>query len=175
MSRRLLLALLLTPAALAQDGAVSFAETDQAEYAYGETIELRYTIVNESDEAFSLTGSNDCQAGFTYGTLHYPIGCDLEFVIVDFPPHSSRTWVWHLTPHELGVPEAEGEQSITAYYGTYADDNILPASVTFAAPLYLGGRVIFRLEDGLVLDDVQDVMEALNAIIIQGGGGFGTS
>ena len=166
---RLLLLLLLAPAALAQDGIVSFAETDQAEYAYGETIELRYTISNGSDEAFTLTGSNHCQAGFAYGSLSYPLVCDLEFITLDFPPHASRTWVWQLAPNELGVPEATGEQTITAYYGD-TSYYILPATASFAAPRYLGGRVVFRLEDGRTLDDVQDVLDALNAVVVDGGG-----
>ncbi len=169
MRRLLLLPLLFASAALAQEGAVSFAETDQATYAYGETIELRYTISNESDEAFTLTGSNSCQAGFEYGSLFYPMVCDLEIVRVDFPPHASRTWVWSLVPSELGVPEVNGEQTITAFWGT-PHDTLFPTETTFTAPTYLGGRVIVRLEDGLMLDDVQNVLDSLNAVILSGGG-----
>lgn len=173
MSRLLLLSLLLVPAALAQDGAVPSVETDQSEYAYGETIELRYTIANESDEAFTLTSpSGSCTAGFTFGSLVSPGesgGCTADEVSIEFPPNSSRTWVWQIVPNEHGVPEASGEQSITAYFGVYIEPRFV-AETSISAPRYLGGRLSLRLSDGFTLDDVQDVMEMLNAIVVEGGG-----
>ena len=174
MSRLLLLSLLFFPlATLAQDGVVSSAETDRAEYAYGETIELRYTITNESDTALTLVASSgSCQVGFTFGSFFTPGeggGCTLIEVHLDFAPHSSRTWVWQIVPNEHGVPGVSGEQTITAYFdGAFGNVGSFPATTTLTAPQYLGGRLSLRLADGLTLDDVQDVIDALNAVIIEG-------
>ena len=173
MSRLLLLSLLFFPlATLAQDGVVSFAETDQSEYAYGEPIELRYTITNESDEALTLIASSgSCQVGFTFGSFFTPGergGCTLIEVHLDFAPHSSRTWVWQIVPNEHGVPGVSGEQTITAYFdGAFGNEGPFPATTTLTAPQYIGGRLSLRLADGFAIDDVQDVIDALNAVIIE--------
>jgi hypothetical protein len=165
MSRLLLLSLLLlAPAALAQDGVVSFAETNRAEYAYGETIELRYTITNESSESITLSSSTNCAIGFTFGSFTAPGngGCPAIEVHFDFAPGSSWMWAWQIIPNEHGVPEHSGEQVISAHF----DDDDFIAETSIIAPQYLGGRISFGLADGFTLDDVQGVADTLNAILI---------
>ncbi len=164
--RRLLLLpiLLLASAALAQDGIVSSAETDQAEYAYGETILFRYTISNESDEPLTLeAGSGSCQVLIEFGPLPSITRCTADVVRIDFAPHSSRTWVWEIVPSEHGVPAASGEQTITAVF----DFNRFPATASLTAPQYLGGRLYVDLAAGVTLGDVQNVVEALNVEVLE--------
>jgi hypothetical protein len=164
--------LLLAPAALAQSGIVSAADTDQAEYAYGEAVELRYTISNESDDSVTLVASSgSCQVGFTFGTFSTPGesgGCTLDEVHLDFAPQSTRTWVWQIVPNEHGVPEVSGEQTITTYFdGAFGIEGSFPATATLTAPRYVGGRVILRLAEGVVVEDVQGVADTLNAEVIE--------
>ena len=167
MSRLLLFLLLLAPAALAQDGAVSSVETDQAEYAYGETIELRYSISNEGDAPFTLTSpSPNCVVGFSFGALTSPGNagtCFAHETEVEFPARSTTTWVWQLVPSRHGVPDSSGAQTITAYF----DSSRLPATTTLNAPQYLGGRLFLALADNVELEDVQDIADALNAVVIE--------
>lgn len=171
--RRLLLLpalALLIPAAMAQPGAVASLETDKDEYAYGETIELRYTITNEGDEPFTLNaGSESCAVTFTFGTFAAAgeaTACTQVEVWYRFEPGASRTWSWLLHPNELAVPESTGEHTITAYFDGY-DPESLTAATTFTAPEYLGGRVMLRLAEGVTEEDVQDVADALNAEVIE--------
>lgn len=175
MLRLLLLSMLLAPAALAQEGVVSSAETDQAEYAYGETIELRYTITNTTDEPITLrSSSGSCSAGFTFGSFATPGeggACTLDERPWEFGPGGSWTWVWQIIPSEHGVPETSGEQSITASFnGRFGFEGSLPATSMFEAPQYLGGRIIVRLNDGYTLEDVQGVADTLNAVVIETSG-----
>ena len=168
MPRLLLLSLLLlAPAALAQDGAVASLETDQAAYAYGETIELRYTITNEGDSPFTLNASSGtCAVTFTFGTFVAPGSggaCTADEVWYEFEPGASWTWTWHIHPNEHAVPESSGEHTITASF----EWETLPATTTFMAPEYLGGRIFLRLAEGFTVEDVQDVMDALNAEVLE--------
>lgn len=172
--RRLLLLpalALLIPAALAQPGAVASLETDKDAYAYGETIELRYRITNESDSPFTLNNPDGCVANFTFDAFRTPGesgACSLMEVFLDFAPGASWTWVWQIVPQEHSVPEVSGEHTITAYFGgAFEGNGTFPATVTFTAPEYLGGRVYLRLADGFTEEDVQDVADALNAEVIE--------
>ena len=170
MSRLLLLSLLLfATSALAQDGAVSSIETDQAEYAYGETIELRYSITNEGDEPFSLFGASvGCQAEFVFDdfeSIQYVL-CTTDKRPYVFDPGETGTWTWHIRPASLGLPESSGTHTITGYWGYSGNPDLLAATTTISAPQYLGGRIALRLIDGVTLEDVQDVVDALNAVVI---------
>lgn len=171
MLRLLLISFLLAPAALAQGGLVSSAETDKAEYAYGETIELRYTITNTSDETITVTSmSGSCAAGFTYGSfvsLDWVEACTTDERPWEFGPGGSWIWTWHIIPNEHGVPETSGEQTVTAHFEGYG--NTFPATATFEAPQYLGGRISLSLAEGYTMEDVQDVADALNAVVITAG------
>ena len=165
---RLLLLLSLFPVvAFGQNGAVSSVETDKAEYAYGETIELRYTVKNEGNEAFELWGASfGCQAEFIFDDFdsreHYL--CTADDRPYTFSPGASGTWTWHIRPGTLGLPESSGTHTITAFWD---QETVLPASTTIEAPEYLGGRVDFKLTGSNTLDDIQDVLDALNAVEVQ--------
>jgi hypothetical protein len=181
MSRLLLLsALLLAPAALAQDGIAPSVTTDQAEYAYGETIEIRYTLANDGTTPFTVWGASvGCQAELIFDDLDFsdpeqvvPQLCTTDTRPYDFPPGASATWVWLIDPAELGLPRSDGTHTITAYFDDQDFDGNGPlteetvASVTFVAPQYLGGRLHVILASGVTEDDVQDVLDALNAVIL---------
>ncbi|MEP0545471.1 MAG: T9SS type A sorting domain-containing protein [Rhodothermales bacterium] len=165
MSRLLLLSLLLTPTALAQDGIVSSIETDRAEYAYGETIVVRYTLANQSDEPVTIESSgvgSDCTARLRFDPGIVPHVCVLDDIArIDFDPHSSVTFVWDVLPSEQGLPAVTGEQNVTGFFS----NSDYSATTSFSAPQYLGGRLEVVLADGLTLSDVRDVMKALDAVV----------
>lgn len=181
MPRMLLLfALLLAPAALAQDGIAPSVTTDQAEYAYGETIEIRYTLANDGTTPFTVWGASvGCQAELIFDDLDFsdseqvvPQLCTTDTRPYDFPPGASATWVWLIDPAKLGLPRSDGTHTITAYFddqdadgnGSLTEETV--ASATILAPQYLGGRLHVILAAGVTEDDVQDVLDALNAVIL---------
>ncbi len=168
MRRLLLLPLLflLAPTAFAQDGLVSSAETNKATYAYGETILFRYTITNVTDEPVRFViGCPNIPANISYGPLPGVQQCITAKLPFRFAPRSSRTWVWEIIPNVYGVPVSSGKQTITADFG----GSLLPAAASFQAPQYLGGRLQVGLANGVALADVQDVAQALNAVLIERG------
>jgi hypothetical protein len=170
MSRLLLLSLLLlAPAALAQNGAVPSMEADQSEYAYGETIELRYSITNEGDEPFTLFGASEgCQAEFVFDSFdsRFDYGlCTADERPYVFAPGETGTWVWQVRPGSLGLPEFTGTHEITGYWRWNPDH--LPATVSFVAPQYFGGRIWFALAPAVTEEDIQDVLDELNAIEVE--------
>jgi len=175
MPRLLLLAvLLLASNALAQSGAVPSMEADQSDYAYGETIELRYSITNEGDEPFMLFGASvGCQAEFVFDSFDSKgtTPCTADERPYTFAPGETGTWIWQVRPGSLGLPESDGAQTVTGYWGYGGGPNTLPATATFEAPQYLGGRIIYLLASGVTLDEVQDVIDALNAVDIEDGSG----
>ena len=149
-----LAALLLASAALAQDGAVVSMQADQPEYAYGETIELRYSITNEGDEPFTIFGASvGCQAEFIFDSFD-SIGttpCTADKRPYTFAPGATGTWVWQVRPASLGLPESSGTQTVTGYWGYGGGPDYLAASTTFDAPQYLGGRILYLLASGVTL------------------------
>jgi hypothetical protein len=163
--------------AAAQEGAVATLTTDKETYEYAEPIELRYRVVNEGDEEFVWWGSSTCIVGFAWGGLIHPGdpgACSLDTSPHAFPPGASWTWIWILNPADHAVPEADGKQHIVAGRGiVFQSETIanahLPAEVNFGAPRFVGGVVSVGLADGVTLEDVADVMEALNATVLEYG------
>jgi hypothetical protein len=181
MPRLLLLsALLLAPTAFAQDGVAPAVTTNKAEYAYGETIEIRYTLANDGTTPFTVWGASvGCQAELIFDDLDFsdpeqviPQPCTTDTRPYVFPPGASATWVWQVDPAVLGLPRSDGEHTITAYFDDRDADGNGPlteetvAATTIAAPRYLGGRLHVILAAGVTEEDVQDVLDALHAVIL---------
>jgi hypothetical protein len=128
----------LSAPALAQGQVETHIETDKAVYEHGETIELKFTLTNNTSTGFTIRGSSSCEADFdfdSYSSWRYAI-CTADDVPHYFPPNGSfRMWTWLIDPQELGLPETDGAHKIVAYYGDYRD------SLTIEAPKFLGGRL----------------------------------
>lgn len=134
------------------DGFTASASVDQETYAYGETITFRYTLTNTTGMRQQGYGPSSGFVGITYGSLALP-----EVVTADGRPYvfdagQSQTWVWVLRPEDLGVPEADGTQTIWGHVGVNWGDEPgqpgdpeamqLAVPVTFEAPRYLGGPLL---------------------------------
>lgn len=167
----LLLSLLLfAPLVLAQDVWVASIETDQAAYAYGEPIEVRFTVTNASGQPAEIRLGDSCGVGFALGDFVTPGssgGCLASEMHYPTEPGASWTFVWQILPNEHGLPEIDGEQTLTGYFYDVNSGTNLQPETTFTAPRYLGGRLSLRLADGVTTQDVQDVIEALNATILE--------
>ena len=87
-------------------------ETDKSNYSYGETIEVKVKLSNDSDTSFSIWGSSSCIARISLDTVSFRTLCTADYTEFPFGPHSSRTWVWELKPDSLGIPVEGGEHLI---------------------------------------------------------------
>lgn len=174
----LLIAFLLAAPALAQPVIAPSVTTDKSTYAYGEPIEVRYTLANDGTAPFAVWGpSVGCQAYLLFDAFDseqaYHPPCTLDVRPFEFAPGESATWVWLVDPVKLGLPASDGTHTITAYFDDFerkGEDNLTEetmASTTIIAPQYLGGRLLVELVNGVTLDDVQEVIDALNAIAVE--------
>jgi len=147
----LLLALLFA-AADAQPNVVAEASVGQASYGYGEPIIFRYRLENVGTEAYRTTTSSSCVVGFTFGPVALPLFCTTDSVPFVLAPGQVATYEWTLVPADLGVPEADGTQTIWAHLGVSwgFDPSLAPfaASVTVEAPAYLGGPLAVGFHGG---------------------------
>lgn len=172
MARPLLIALtaiILAGSAGAQEGAVVSLVSDKEVYEYGESIELRYIVENQGDTAFSWWGNLGCFVSFTWDTFVSPgatgvcTGMDVEY---HFAPGSTFSFIWTIVPAQHAAPASDGLHEVFA--GRANGEHV--TSTIFEAPLYLGGRVGVHLAQGVTIGDVADVMEDLNATIVESWG-----
>ena len=171
--RPLLIALVVSASAAAQPALVSEASVDQEAYGYAETITLRYTLRNEGTEAETLWGYCDSPQ-FTLGSFTSPgegVGCVTMVDSQVLAPGTTTTWTWLLSPEELGVPDDDGAQTVTARTNgwcgpTFETATLCPleATATFTAPRYVGGalRVSYALTDA---DSVAALKRAYRATV----------
>ena len=88
-------------------------ETDKTEYEYGETIEVRVSIFNDTDSTLYYTASGG--KGGTYigvnsvqfQTVQDGMGWEYEF-----EAGYTYSWIWELDPAKHGVPDKDGKQVI---------------------------------------------------------------
>ncbi len=150
--------------ALAQGQVETRIETDKAVYEHGETIELKFTLTNNTSTGFTIRGSSSCEADFdfdSYSSWRYSV-CTADDVPHYFPPNGSfRTWTWRIDPREVGLPETDGLHKIVAYYGGYRD------SLTIEAPKFLGGRLYVQYPMNAPADSIQAARNALNATVME--------
>lgn len=137
--------------------------TDKSTYEYGEPIEVRVEIRNDTADSFQLSGSSSCQAQFTFdGYDSSARPCTTDLVTIDFRPGSWRGWVWTINPQQMGLPRTDGEHTIVGFYpGTELADTLV-----VAAPAYLGGRLLVYIKDGVEESQLTTLRDSLNAQIV---------
>ena len=74
------------------------------------------------------------------------------------PARSARTWVWQIDPAELGLPNRPGPHTLVGHYGPGLADTL-----TFEAPVYLGGVLDYRTVPGTELEALRPLMDSLRA------------
>ena len=161
MILKILTILLLTVSHYLAKGIMKI-ETDKSNYFYGDSIEVKVTIVNNSDTSFSIWGSTTCIVRIGFNSVPFQIDCTTDFSEFPFPPNSSRTWIWRLIPSKLGIPDKNGEQMIYAF-GAGLEDSIL-----ITAPKFFGGRIVVGFKLGTSAQEIQQLRDSLNATILWG-------
>lgn len=167
--RALLLVFVLSATAHAQSGFAAELTSDKDCYAYGETITLRYTLVNETDEEQTLTGPSVGFVKLRWGSLVLPGFTAGPDVPRTFAAGWSKTWIWVLRPQDLGIPDTDGNQTITSFVSGPESE----ATVTVQAPTYLGGLISVSYDE-VDADSVAALRESINGEVIEGEG-LGTS
>jgi Secretion system C-terminal sorting domain len=135
-------------------------KTDKSNYSYGDSIEVRVTIANNTDTSFSIWGSSSCIARIGFNSVPFQIACTADYTEFKFLPHTARTWIWNLKPDVLGIPDKNGEQNIYAYCGGYRD------STTITAPKYYGGRLALSYKITVPKEEIQKLRDSLNASVL---------
>ena len=125
-------------------------ETDKSSYAYGDSIQVRVTVSNNTDSLFSIWGSSTCIALIAFNDVHFQINCTADNSEFKFLPHSSRTWLWKLKPEVLGIPVKDGEQVINGFCSGLVD------SIKITAPKYYGGRLSVGLSLSTPMQHLRD-------------------
>ncbi|MDZ4701026.1 MAG: T9SS type A sorting domain-containing protein [Rhodothermales bacterium] len=142
-------------------------ETDKAVYEYGEPIEIRYMITNNTDSLVTLLASSSCQ-----GILRFDDFLSTENatwttddLLIYFPPGgSNRTWTWIIDPKTIGLPKQDGTQKIIAQWGfrgRFAD------SLTVEAPQYLGGILHVEFATNAPEDSLDAMRNQLQATVLE--------
>jgi hypothetical protein len=132
-------------------------ETDKSSYDYGDSIQVRVTVSNNTDSLFSIWGSSSCIALIAFNNVQFQISCTADESEFKFPPHSSRTWIWKLKPEVLGIPVKDGEQVIYGFCSGLVD------SIKITAPKYYGGRLSVGFSSGTPMQHFRD---SLNVIVL---------
>lgn len=144
-------------------------ETDKPNYEYGEVIELRTTIKNESDSTFTYEGSSSCFIMFTrFNDFEFDPVCTSDWWYFELSPGKMRQDVWKLDPAELGLPDVEGTQIIhvSAPWG-------LNDSIQFEAPKFYGGLIKIGFEDDISESEIEAFADSLNRSEVYGEGSTG--
>jgi len=133
-------------------------ETDKFNYDYGEVIELRTTIKNESDSTFTYEGSSSCFIEITrFNDFEFDPVCTTDWWYFELSPGKVRQDIWKLDPEELGLPNIEGTQTIhfSAPWG-------LKDSIQFESPKFYGGWIKIAFEDSISESEIEAFADSLN-------------
>ena len=80
-------------------------ETDKSNYFYGDSIEVKVSIINNADTSFSIWGSTTCIVRIGFNSVPFQVMCTADNSEFPFAPHSTRTWIWKLQPDKLGIQD----------------------------------------------------------------------
>ncbi|PAP78442.1 T9SS type A sorting domain-containing protein [Rubrivirga marina] len=166
-----LLLLVLAATASAQPALVAEASVDKDVYEYGEPIVFRYSLLNVGTEETVILTSGSCRAAFAFEGVPLDEACTLDSVSSVLKPDGGYIWEWTLDPADLGLPVADGTQTMTGYIAGYCGAEGKPCpdsttvSVSFEAPAYLGGRLSVRYEEANA-DSVAALRTAYDGVVV---------
>ena len=150
-------------------------------YAAGETITLRYTVRNEGDEDTALWNLQCSDPRVAFDTLTSPgergfCAGPIDRDSVRVGARSAVTWVWHLDPDSLGVPERGGLHTISVGLRVGCGPSFETAelctlgdSTSFTAPAAQSGPVIVSY-DPTDADSLAGLKRAYEAVVIDSTG-----
>jgi hypothetical protein len=117
--------------------------TDKLNYSYGDSIEVRVTLTNNTNAPFTIYRSSSCVAMIKFNDVKFQTACTADQHEFYFSVGMSMTWIWKLDPKELGIPDQEGQQKIVGLCYPLRD------SIFINAPKYRGGIVAVGIKDGI--------------------------
>jgi len=134
--------------------------TDKTTYSYGDTIEVQLTISNNTDSVFTMRGSTSCIVTIRFNAVPFSFVCTADDREFRFSPGGYMTWIWHLKPAVLGIPDKDGEQTIRGFGGGMVD------SIKIQAPKYYGGQVSVSIPIGIPAAEIQSLRDSLNVTVL---------
>lgn len=141
-------------------------ETDKSNYEYGEVIELRTTVKNESESTYSYEGSSSCFTMLNrFNDFEFDPICTSDAWYYELSPGDMRQDIWKLDPAELGLPDRDGTHTIylSAPWG-------LNDSIQFEAPRFYGGLIKIGFEDDVSESEIEAFADSLNRLEVYGEG-----
>ena len=165
-----LLLLLTGPAAMSVFAQQMILQTDKTEYEYGETIEVRVSIFNDTDS--TLHYSADGGYGGTYvgiNSVQFLTVWDLLEWEYQLLPGYTYSWIWKFEPAMHGVPDKEGEQIIYGQIDGWFRNASLPKrrdSLIIQAPKYYGGVLSIGFEPETSEEARQAIRDSLDVVVL---------
>jgi hypothetical protein len=173
---RFILILIVLPAPSAFGQQMSL-ETDKSSYEYGETIEVRVSVYNDTDSSFTIITDIGSETDIGINDVSFNrVGLPLE-VEYEYAPGVKRTWIWKLRPEIHGVPDREGTQVIYGLVGGRFEnsENEWPfekESIVIEAPKYLGGQIEVRFKSEIQETERQALRDSLEVVVIDESGDY---
>lgn len=160
----LMIGVATSPPAVGQQLTLTLA-TDKPSYEYGEIIEVRSEVKNESDTSYLYIGSSSCFAMLNQfdDVVFQPI-CTVDEAHITLHPGDVRQDIWRLDPSNLGLPNSTGLHTI------HVSSEGLTDSVQIYAPKYYGGVITIGFVDSVTESEIQALADSLNRIGILGWG-----
>jgi hypothetical protein len=135
--------------------------TDKSSYSYGDSIEVRVTLTNNTNAPFTIYGSSSCVAMIKFNDVKFQTACTADQHEFSFSVGMSMTWIWKLDPKILGIPDQEGQQKIVGLCYPLRD------SIFINAPKYRGGIVAVGIRDSISESVYKSLRDSINATVIE--------
>ncbi len=139
--------------------------TDKSNYSYGDSIEVRVTLTNNTSAPFTIYRSSSCVAMIKFNDVRFFTACTADQREFNFSVGMSMTWIWKIDPKELGIPDKEGQQKIVGLVYPQKD------SIYINAPKYRGGIVAVGIRDSIPESVYKSLRDSINATVINRWGG----
>jgi hypothetical protein len=133
--------------------------TSKPAYAYGDTIEIRMCVWNDSTVPFSLTLESGSFPFWILDTVSMGMWDGFSNYKLIFNPGNARTWVWRVAPRDLGIPNTNSRHSLIGSCARLFD------STSFDAPLYRGGPIYVIFRPGVANTDIARLRDSLHATV----------
>ncbi len=134
--------------------------TNKSNYSYGDSIEVKVTLTNNTNAPFTIIGSSSCVAMIKINDVRFQTMCTADQHEFNFSVGMSMTWIWKLDPKELGIPDKEGQQKIVGLVYPQKD------SIYINAPKYRGGIVAVGIRDSIPESLYKSLRDSISATVI---------
>jgi len=134
--------------------------TDKSNYSYGDSIEVRVTLTNNTAAPFTIYRSSSCVAMIKFNDVRFFTACTADQHEFNFSVGMSMTWIWKIDPKELGIPDKEGQQKIVGLVYPQKD------SLYINAPKFRGGKIFVGKKQDIPESEYQKLRDSIGATVI---------